>query len=138
LGIEERVNFLGFREDPQVILSICDISLLSSLTEGLPNAILESMALGKPVVATEVGGIPELITDGVHGYLVSKGDHEQFACSILNLNPERAQEMGLAAKEKAHQQFSCQAMVSNTMHVYDELLGNTRATADEEMSISLR
>lgn len=122
LDIQNNVMFLGFRNDPQVILSICDISLLSSLTEGLPNAILESMALGKPVVATEVGGIPELITDGEHGYLVPKGDYEQFACSILNINPERAQEMGLAGKEKAHQQFGQQAMVEHTTAVYDDLL----------------
>lgn len=122
LGIQNNVTFLGFRNDPQVILSICDISLLSSLTEGLPNAILESMALGKPVVATEVGGIPELITDGEHGYLVPSGDYEQFACSILNINPERAQEMGLAGKEKAHQQFGQQAMVAHTAAVYDDLL----------------
>jgi len=123
LHIQNHVSFLGFRNDPQVILSICDVSLLSSLTEGLPNAILESMALGKPVVATAVGGVPELITDGEHGYLTPKGDYEQFACSILNINPERAQEMGLAAKEKAHQQFSQQAMINITSQVYDHILG---------------
>jgi glycosyltransferase involved in cell wall biosynthesis len=123
LNIQSHVNFLGFRNDPQVILSICDVSLLSSLTEGLPNAILESMALGKPVVATAVGGVPELITDGVHGYLVPKGDYEQFACSILNINTDRAQEMGLAAKAKAHQQFSQQAMIDTTTQVYDQILG---------------
>ena len=134
LGIQNSVTFLGFRNDPQVILSICDISLLSSLTEGLPNAILESMALGKPVVATEVGGIPELITDGEHGYLVPKGDYEQFACSILNINPERAQEMGLAAQEKAHQQFSSQAMVENTTAVYDDLLGKTKEPVTQSES----
>ncbi|MFT5369006.1 MAG: glycosyltransferase involved in cell wall biosynthesis [Candidatus Latescibacterota bacterium] len=122
LNIQNGVSFLGFRNDPQVILSICNISLLSSLTEGLPNAILESMALGKPVVATKVGGVPELITDGEHGYLVAKGDHEQFACSILNLNPERAQEMGLAAKEKAQKQFGRQTMIDNTTNVYRQLL----------------
>lgn len=124
LGIQNNVTFLGFRTDPQVILSICHLSLLSSLTEGLPNAILESMALGKPVVATEVGGVPELITDGEHGYLVPKGDYEQFACSILNINPKRAQEMGQAAKEKAHQQFSREAMVTNTTNTYNHLLGH--------------
>lgn len=123
LHIRQHVHFLGFRNDPQVILSICTISLLSSLTEGLPNAILESMALGKPVVATEVGGIPELITNGVHGFLVPKGDFEQFACSILNLTPERAQKMGQAAQQKAQQQFSCQAMIHNTTQVYNQLLG---------------
>ena len=140
LHIHNHVNFLGFRNDPQVILSICDVSLLSSLTEGLPNAILESMALGKPVVATAVGGVPELITDGEHGYLVPKGDYEQFACSILNINPERAQEMGLAAKDKAHQQFSQQAMIDITTQVYDHILGkdpeHPHMSATQETTVS--
>lgn len=135
LGIEKRVSFLGFRNDPQVILSICDVSLLSSLTEGLPNAILESMALGKPVVATQVGGVPELITDGEHGYLVEKGDHEQFACSILNINSERAHEMGQSAKEKAHQQFSRKAMTDTTTAVYDDLLGHASFTKAKSRNI---
>jgi glycosyltransferase involved in cell wall biosynthesis len=126
LGIENHVHFLGFRDDPQVILSICDISVLSSLTEGLPNAILESMALGKPVVATEVGGVPELITHGEHGYLVPSGDHEQFACSILNMTPERAREMGQAAQQKAYAQFSCQAMIDATQKVYHHLLADNK------------
>lgn len=126
LNIRSCVSFLGFRNDPQAILSLCDISLLSSLTEGLPNAILESMALGKPVVATAVGGVPELIDDGVHGHLVPVGDHVQFANRICDLiaNPERARRMGRAGQEKARCQFSDQTMVRNTENIYHELLGN--------------
>ena len=124
LTIPDRVSFLGFRDDPQAILSLCDISLLSSLTEGLPNAILESMALGKPVVATSVGGVPELIADGVQGHLVPVGDHTQLAdriCDLLN-HPEHAKRMGRAGQEKARNQFSDRAMVQNTEAIYSELL----------------
>lgn len=124
LRIRQSVDFLGFRDDPQAILSLCDISLLSSLTEGLPNAILESMALGKPVVATSVGGVPELIDHGIQGLLSPVGDHRQFArhiCDIIE-HPDRACAMGLAGKEKARQSFSRRAMVQKTEDVYAELL----------------
>ena len=124
LHIRQAVDFLGFRTDPQAILSLCRISLLSSLTEGLPNAILESMALGKPVVATSVGGVPELIDHGVQGLLSPVGDHRQFARHICDLidQPDRACAMGLAGQKKTRQHFSRQAMVQNTEAVYAELL----------------
>lgn len=125
LNIRQSIDFLGFRNDPQAILSLCDISLLSSLTEGLPNAILESMALGKPVVATQVGGVPELIDDGIHGHLVPVGNHPLFAeriCDLLD-HPQKSQAMGQAGKEKAQRQFSRQAMVHNTENIYNQLLG---------------
>jgi glycosyltransferase involved in cell wall biosynthesis len=127
LGILERVNFLGFRNDPQSLLSISHISLLSSLTEGLPNAILESMRQSRPVVATSVGGVPELITDGEHGYLVPRGDSEAFADRITRLieNPDLARQMGQAGSRKATEQFSAQAMVDTTQAVYSQLLSES-------------
>ncbi len=103
LGIADRVCFLGFRPDPQDVLALCEISLLSSITEGFPNAILESMFLGIPVVSTEVGGVPELIGDGEHGYLVRPGDYGEMARRVLELmaNPPRASVMGDLGQIKA-------------------------------------
>ena len=125
LNIDHRVDFLGFRNDPQAVLSLCNISLLSSVTEGLPNAILESMALGKPVVATAVGGVTELIDHKKHGHIVMPGDYRAFAEAIIHLidNPDLAVQQGLAGKEKAQRQFSRQAMIQNTENIYTQLLG---------------
>lgn len=125
LEINHRVDFLGFRNDPQAILSLCQISLLSSLTEGLPNAILESMALGKPVIATAVGGVPELIDHDQQGHLVMPGDPRAFANAILSLieHPESARQMGAAGKEKAHRQFSRRAMIQQTENIYTKMFG---------------
>ena len=124
LGIARRVDFLGFRTDPLGILSLCRISLLSSLTEGLPNAILESMRLGKPVVATRVGGVPELVDDGVHGHLVPVGDSGAFADRVLDLiaHPDRAARMGAEGRARALRDFSVETMVRRTEEVYEELL----------------
>ncbi len=125
LGIDDKVSFLGFRNDPQALLSISHVSLLSSLTEGLPNAILESMRQSRSVVATAAGGVPELITDGEHGYLVPPGDSTAFTDRINRLieNPELAGKMGQAGNAKAATQFSSQAMIEATQGVYTQLLG---------------
>ena len=125
LNVDHRVDFLGFRNDPQAVLSLCDISLLSSITEGLPNAILESMALGKPVVATAVGGVTELIDHETHGQLVMPGDYRAFANAVINLidNPDLGIQMGTAGKHKAQRQFSRQAMIQNTENIYAQLFG---------------
>jgi glycosyltransferase involved in cell wall biosynthesis len=124
LGIASNVRFLGFRQDPLAIMSLCEVSLLSSVTEGLPNAILESMMLGKPVVATEVGGVPELITDGVEGFLVRPGDHQAFAARILCLlrDPTLARRMGDRGYAKAVDAFTPNAMLHNTQAVYLKLV----------------
>ena len=127
LGIASNVHFLGFRQDPLAIMSLCDVSLLSSVTEGLPNAILESMMLGKPVVATEVGGVPELITDGIEGFLVRPGDHQAFAVKTLGLirDPVLAQRMGNRGRAKVIDAFSPDAMLRSTQATYLDLIAGT-------------
>jgi hypothetical protein len=84
------------------------------------------MLLGKPAVATRVGGVPELIDDGVHGWLVPPGDPERFADRIVRLvrNPEEASRMGDVGRLKATRHFSVEAMVGNMEDVYTELLAN--------------
>ena len=114
------MRFLGFRDDVSELLALCDISLLSSVTEGLPNAILESMLFAKPVVATAVGGVPELIDHGVEGYLVKSGDPEGFAGRVVDLirDPVRREAMGIFGRARALSDFSVWATVAKTTATY--------------------
>lgn len=120
LRIADKVHFLGFRSDALELLAACDVSLLSSLTEGLPNAVLESMLLGKPVVATAVGGVPELITHGVEGLLVAPGDCRQMAANVLTLieDPHLARKMGQRGRARARSQFGLSTMVHRSTGLY--------------------
>ena len=120
LDIIDHLRFLGFRDDASDLLALGDISLLSSVTEGLPNAILESMLMARPVVATAVGGVPELVEDGVEGYLVPKGDSCSFASRICDLieNPVRRESMGILGRARALSEFSIQKTVARTTDIY--------------------
>ncbi len=93
LGIEDRTFFIGRCQDVGAVLSISDVCVLSSRSEGFSNAILEYMAAGRPVVATDVGGAREAIVHGESGYLVPAGDHDRMAEHIISLlqRPETAQ-----------------------------------------------
>ena len=120
LGIIDHVRFLGFREDVADLIVLGDVSLLSSVTEGLPNAILESMMLARPVVSTLVGGVPELISHGIEGYLVPVGDAEALASRVLELvrNPVQREAMGIFGRARALGDFSVQTTVDRTTSVY--------------------
>ena len=91
LNIKKDVYFLGKRIDVPAIISNLDVSVLSSTNEGFSNVIMESMAAGKPVVATNVGGSREMVMDGVTGYLVPPADSQSMANAIIDLlqNPEK-------------------------------------------------
>ncbi|GEM_PF-216431 len=127
LGLVDAVRFLGFRNDPQDVLSLCEVSLLSSITEGFPNAVLESMFLGIPVVSTAVGGVSELIADGEHGYLTEAGDDESLAARIIELleNPARASVMGELAQLRARTRFGLTTMIRSTENLYSQVLGDS-------------
>jgi glycosyltransferase involved in cell wall biosynthesis len=122
LGLEKVVKFTGEIAPSHVpsVLASMDISVLSSLSEGMSNTLLESMSAGKPVVATAVGGNPELVEDGKTGYLVPPGDPHSMAEALLRLlaNPELRHEMGLRGKSRAESQFNVTKMVER----YDNLL----------------
>ncbi len=124
LAIDDRVQFLDFRDDAHAVMSLCKISLLSSVTEGLPNAVLESMMLRKPIVSTCVGGVPELITDGCEGFLVRPGDHQMFADRISQLiqDSRLAGKMGEAGRRKVTSEFAPETMAGRTQAVYAEFL----------------
>jgi len=125
LGISSNVIFMGYRNDVPKILSVMDVFVLPSLYEGLPNALLEAMAACRPVVATQVGGIAEVVADGETGILVPPRDPGALAGAICVLleDRERAREMGIAGRKQVERLFSVEKMVAKTEALYEELIG---------------
>lgn len=123
-GLEGRVHFVGAREDVPSILKLLDVFVLSSRSEGMPNAVMEAMAAGLPVVATGVGGVPEIVDDGVTGILVADGDVRRLTDSVLGLlsDPARAELMGSAGGELARERYDVRAAVRRVESAFDALL----------------
>lgn len=123
LGLHQRVSFLGFQDDLPGQLSLIDLFVQPSLTEGLSISLLEALAAKCPVVATRAGGIPEIIEDGVTGLLVPPGNDQALAEAISTLlaYPEQALVMAGAGREKVWRDFSLRAMLSRTAEVYREM-----------------
>ena len=136
LGIAGQTFFLGRCDRVTELLSITDVAVLSSLYEGFANAVLEYMAAGCPVVATDVGGVREAVVDGKTGYLVEAGDHEAMARQILRLldTPQQAQEMGMLGQQIVKQKFSSETQVKAIIGLYEDLLaGIARQINDKEL-----
>lgn len=127
LGLDKRVHFLGLRQDIPRILALLDVFVLPSLSEGLSMAILEAMMAGKPVIATRVGGNPEIVVDGETGLLVPPKDSPALAASLITLLTNRPQSTQFAenGKRRAEGQFSLQTMVSAYQSLYDKCLLNS-------------
>lgn len=123
LGLAGNIRFLGWQLDLRRIFRGWDIFALPSLEEGLPIAVLEAMAEGLPVIATSVGGLPELVEDGRTGYLVPPSDIAALVrcLRILILDSKRRQEMGAAARARAFEHFSVNRMVEAVTAIYDSL-----------------
>lgn len=123
-GLEERVRLLGERRDVPAILAASDIFALSSRWEGLPYTIIEAMMAGLPVVATRVGGVPELVEDRITGFLVPTRDPKALAAAIQRLldDPELRKRMGQAGREKVLKEFTLDRMLAETQKVYEEVL----------------
>jgi sugar transferase (PEP-CTERM/EpsH1 system associated) len=115
-----RVSFLGDRNDVPSLLNAFDIFVLPSLSEGLSNTLLEAMATALPVVASAVGGNPEVIEDGVSGLLFPAGEAEALARILVRLgrNAHERSALGAAARERAQRQFSFGATVEKYEHLY--------------------
>ncbi|MGH9869405.1 MAG: glycosyltransferase [Candidatus Polarisedimenticolia bacterium] len=124
LGLADRAHFLGFRTDVADILPEITVSVLPSLSEALSNVVLESMAAERPVVVTRVGGLPEVVDDGVHGLLVPPGDERALARGIDTMlrDPGRAADMGRSARQRVTREFSLQRMIDRTQQMYESLL----------------
>ena len=129
LGLEELVWMTGDRNDIPDILRLLDVFVLPSIGEGISNTILEAMATALPVVATRVGGNPELIEHGKNGYLVPPGDPKRLARSIEQLLTDGVsrKSMGQAGLRKVQEQFNWDTTVENYLEVYDQLLAERTA-----------
>jgi glycosyltransferase involved in cell wall biosynthesis len=123
LGVSERVSFLGWREDLPLVMAGWDIFSLPSLDEGFGVAALEAMAAGLPVVASAVGGLPELVREGETGFLFPAGAPTELASSARELVNDRDKRfsMGIAGRRRAAQHFSVTQMVDRMIAVYDEI-----------------
>jgi glycosyltransferase involved in cell wall biosynthesis len=120
-GLTDRVHILGYRADIANILAAGDVYAMPSLSEGLPMALIEAMLAARPVIASRTGGIPEVVTDGVHGLLVTPGDAESLAAGLGRLFADSALRTQLAAagRQKAIDCFSVERMVD----AYERLYG---------------
>lgn len=120
-----KVKFLGWREDIAEIMPLFDMLVLPSLNEGMGRVLVEAMAAGKPVVASRVGGIPDLVRNDETGYLVPPADEKALAGGIKKLldDPAKAKQMGQRGKEYCHQ-FSLEAMIEKLDDLYSDLISN--------------
>ena len=124
LNLRKHFILTGFRNDIQRLLAAMDLVVLSSHLEGLGTSLLDAMAMARPVVATRVGGIPEMIEDGKNGCLVSPRDPAALADGMIELlkDPEKRKRMGKAGRMRVMKDFSAKAMVDRTEAIYRELL----------------
>jgi len=119
-GADTAMRLLGRRDDVFDILSCSDVFLLTSAHEGMPNALMEAMLAGLPVVATRVGGVPDLIQDGVHGYLHEVGDIAGMARSLERLltDPALRKLMGNAGQERILSEFTVNNLTERVIRAY--------------------
>lgn len=122
MGMKQHIHLTGFRERQEAlsILKASDIFVMSSRQEGTPLALLEAAALGKPILATACGGIPELVQDGQEALLVPAGDIHQLGLGLLRLShdPHLAERLGRQAQSKVQQAFSLNLQVQATQQAY--------------------
>ncbi len=123
-GMDKYFIFLGYREDIPDVLKAFDIFVLPSLYEGLPNVILEAMATGKPVVATDVDGSKEAVLDGVTGYLVPKRDTGKLSEKLIELikDMERARMMGLEGRRRVERYFSLDNQIDSFERLFKSII----------------
>jgi glycosyltransferase involved in cell wall biosynthesis len=125
-GLGAAVVFTGFRPDVAALLGLMDCFVLASTrTEGVPQSLLQAFAAGVPVVATEVGGVPEVVSDGVSGVLVKPGSAAALARGMDNVldDPDSAWQRAVAARKLVEERFSHDASMTRLLTVYSELVG---------------
>lgn len=129
LGIEEKVRFLGLRQDVPKLLAIMDVFAMPSLSEGLSIALLEAMAAGKPVVVTRVGGNPELVVEGQTGYLVPAGQAPPLAEAMLSLlrDQTQAKAFGVRAQHIVEERFTLDLMANQYSILYQQAISRRAA-----------
>jgi glycosyltransferase involved in cell wall biosynthesis len=131
LGLAERVKLLGYRDDTLELYRAMDIYALSSRREGLPNVLLEAMALELPVVSTRIAGIPRLIEDDANGLLVEPGAIDQLTAALRRVLAETglAERLGRAARRTIEERHSMAARMERMREIYEVALGRARREA---------
>lgn len=126
LGIENRVHFLGVRSDVPDILQAVDIFALTSLCEAASLTLLEAMAAGLPVVVTDVGGNPEIVRQGLDGFLAPRQAVDEIAQAIKKLldDPEQARQMGISGRERVKEHYTLDRTITRYHQLYRQLSGN--------------
>ena len=125
LGLEENVTFMGVRQDVPALLAAADGFVLSSAWEGMPNVVMEALAAGTPVVATRVGGVPELVEPGRSGFLAPPENPVALADSmrqLMSLPGWQREAMGLHGRQHVAARYGMGAMAERWIHLYEELL----------------
>ena len=132
LGIESRVRFLGVRSDIPDLLRAADVFVFPSRWEGNPLSVMEAMAAGLPVVATAVGGVPELVEDGVSGILVPNEDCDALVQAMLQMvqHPDLRAQMAHAARCRAEERFDMRHTVAAYESLYESILQRARPTGN--------
>lgn len=128
LGLDSRIVFVGDTDDVASWLGALDIVVMPSRAESLSNAVLEAMGAGRPVIATNVGGNPEVVEDGKTGYLVPPADPKTLAERVLALlrDPALRQTMGQAARDRVEQEFTSEKMMERMEAVYEQELSRAK------------
>jgi glycosyltransferase involved in cell wall biosynthesis len=124
LGISDNFIFTGYRNDVPRLIAAIDISVLCTHREGFPLSILESMAMHKPMIATDVGGISEIIEEGVTGYLHPHGNSNELARKMISLieDPEKAKHIGMAGYQHVRHNYSLQKYIDEISNAYTDLM----------------
>jgi glycosyltransferase involved in cell wall biosynthesis len=128
LGIAERVTFLGYRDALLPVYATFDVFMMSSRREGLPNSILEAMAMALPVVTTDVAGAKELVMDGQTGFVLPQGDVHGLAQALIDLidNDYLRLCMGQAGRQRVERQFSFAQRLQRIEALYESVLQGTQ------------
>jgi len=126
LGLEKSVSFLGARSDVAQLLTALDVFVLSSIHEGVPLSVVEAMGAGKPVIATDVGGLRLLVKHSVNGLLVPPGDPSALEVAMRDLaaNSALRQDMGAKSRQIASDSFSVSTMIKRYQSIYESVLSH--------------
>jgi glycosyltransferase involved in cell wall biosynthesis len=124
LGIQDRVVFGGYRADPAPAYAACDLFLMSSLREGLPNSVLEAMALGLPVVSVDVAGVKELVENGSTGFILAQRDSEGLARALIRLATDHdlRRRMGRAGRARVEREFAFSRRLTRVEALYERVI----------------
>ena len=126
MGLEDKIHFLGFVDDPYSMFNAIDINSLTSVSESFPYVILEGARMSKTIVSTKVGGLNKLVEDGYNGYLVDVKDYEAFGKKILDLaeNKEDIKSFGERLNKKVRENFSSDAMAKTHVAIYEKIIND--------------